>query len=105
MRKYKSFREYHIDELKNKKAAKIYLEVALDEFSKDQNKDIFLQALRDVAQAQGGFSLLAQKSNLNRQNLYKALSKKGSPRFDTMGTILKALGFRISLSLLCNKAA
>ncbi|MBI2337117.1 MAG: putative addiction module antidote protein [Deltaproteobacteria bacterium] len=105
MKKVKNFRQYHLEKLKTLKAARVYLEVALEEFEKDHDKDTFLQAIRDVAEAQGGLSLLAKRAGLNRQNLYKALSARGNPQFDTIGAILQALGFRLSVELLSRKAA
>ena len=40
---------------------------------------------------------LAKTTKLNRQNLYKILSEKGNPRLDNFGTILKGLGFKLSI--------
>ncbi|MDO8520228.1 MAG: putative addiction module antidote protein [Deltaproteobacteria bacterium] len=91
------FREYHLEKLKNRKEAQVYLEVALEEFEKDGDKEIFLKALRDVAEAQGGLTHLSERAHLNRQNLYKALSKKGNPKLETVGLILHGLGFRFSI--------
>lgn len=96
-RKLHKFREYHLEKLKNPRAAKVYLAVALEEFEKDKDKETFLKALRDVAEAQGGLSLLAERTRLNRQNLYKALSTRGNPRLETVGMILHGLGFRLSI--------
>ncbi len=39
----------------------------------------------------------AERTKLNRQNLYKALSATGSPGFKTIETILRGLGFRLSV--------
>lgn len=100
MSKFKNFREYHIEQLKNPEEAKVYLEVALEEYEKDKNTEAFLMAIRDVAEAQGGLSALAKRTNLNRQNLYKALSRKGNPKLITIGTILHGLGFRLSVEFL-----
>jgi len=33
--------------------------------------------------------------HLNRESLYKTLSSKGNPRFQTMGLLLKGLGFHL----------
>ncbi len=96
-KKTTKFREYHLAKLKNSKAARVYLEVALEEFEKDQDKETFLKALRDVAEARGGLSFLATRTRLNRQNLYKALSAKGNPKLETIGMILHGLGFRFSI--------
>lgn len=100
MNKTASFRQYHLDKLKDLREAKLYLDVALEEYEKDRDVEAFLLALRDVAEAQGGIGTLSQKTNLNRQNLYKALSNKGNPKIDTIGNILRALGFRLTVDFL-----
>lgn len=96
-KKHTHFREYHLEKLKSPRQAKAYLAVALEEFEKDGDKEAFLLALRDVTEAQGGISALAERTKLNRQNLYKALSSKGDPQFRTVGTILHGLGFKLSV--------
>lgn len=73
------------------------MSLALADFEQDNNVDDFLLAIRDVAQAQGGLGKLAETTNLNRQNLYKALSKEGNPRLETIGAVLNGLGFRLSV--------
>ncbi len=97
MRKLRKFKEVLLEDLKDPKAAQTYLSVALEEYDKDKDTEAFLIALRDVAEAHGGLSQLAQRSHLNRQNLYKALSKKGSPKLETVGAVLHGLGFRLSV--------
>ena len=54
-------------------------------------------ALRNIAEARGGISKLAKKTHLNRQNLYRALSGKGNPTFQTLDAIMHALGFRLTV--------
>lgn len=97
MRNYNDFKTYHIEKLKDTKQAQKYLDIAISDYEKDQNIDDFLLALRDVAAAHGGLSKLSEDTGLNRQNLYKALSKQGNPRLETLGAILRALGFRLSV--------
>ena len=97
MREYRDFRDYHIEKLQNPEEARVYLDVALEEYEKDGDTEAFLLALKDVAEAQGGIGQLAQRTRLNRQNLYKALSGKGNPRLQTVETILHGLGFRLSV--------
>ncbi len=97
MRQYRDFKNYNLEKLKNLNEAKIYLSVALREYERDNNAEAFLLALRDVAKAQGGLSILAQNTNLNRPNLYRALSERGSPRLGTVGIVLRELGFRLSV--------
>ncbi len=95
------FKKYLTESLKDTKEASAYLNVALEEFEKDGDIKIFLLMLRDVTEAQGGLSELAEKTNLNRQNLYRVLSGKGNPRISTLGNILNGLGFRFSIKANC----
>jgi probable addiction module antidote protein len=91
---------YHnnlIEALKNSQKAEAYLKVALEEHEEDKDPEAFLLALRNVAEAQGGMTKLAKKTQLNRQNLYKTLSGRGNPTLDTLDTILHGLGFRLSI--------
>lgn len=97
MRNYKDFKTYHIEKLKDPKEAQKYLDLAFLDFEDANDIDDFLLALRDVATAQGGLGKLAQNTRLNRQNLYRALSEDGNPRIETIGAILRALGFRLSV--------
>ena len=97
MNKYRDFKDYHIKKLKDPEEARIYLDVALEEYEKDKDTEAFLLALRDVAEAQGGLGRLSERTKLNRQNLYKALSEKGNPRLQTVEEILNGLGFRLSV--------
>lgn len=57
----------------------------------------FLVALRNVAGAQKGMGNLAAEAGLNRENLYRTLSKRGNPRLDTLWAVLKVIGLRVSL--------
>lgn len=89
-----SYDEWLINSLKNKKEAATYLQVALQEYQRDDNLEAFLMALRHVAEAQGGLSKLSKKTHLNRESLYKTLSSKGNPKLQTVGVLLKGLGFQ-----------
>lgn len=89
------YEEWLIESLKNKREAATYLQIALNEYQKDGNAEAFLLALRDVAKAQGGLNKLSKNTNLNRESLYKTLSSKGNPKFQTIGLLLKNLGFHL----------
>ena len=97
MRQYRSFKTYHVERLKNPEEAQAYLDLALADFGSNHDADEFLLAIRDVAAAQGGIGKLAQETRLNRQNLYKVLAEEGHPQMETIGAILHALGFRLSV--------
>jgi len=81
--------------LKDPKVAAEYLEDILA----DGNMELFTAALKDVADAcLGGMSALSKKTDLNRQQLYKTLSKNGNPRLNTLKEVLHAVGLRVSVT-------
>jgi probable addiction module antidote protein len=62
----------------------------------DNDPDLLLLGLRDVARAYG-FAQIAGDTGLNRESLYKALSKGRNPRIGTIMNILSAMGCSIRL--------
>ena len=96
----RTFRSYMVEALKDKEEADEFLKVVLEEYEKDHNIDVFLLALKDIAEAQGGISALAKNSHISRQHLYKIFSGKISPKLDTFDAILHSLGYRISVESL-----
>ncbi len=69
-----------------------YLKISFEEGDSEQ----LMMALGQVARSQG-ISEIARKTNLSRQNLYKALSEGGSPRFETVKKVVEALGCKLSI--------
>ena len=84
----------HLDEvLVDPESTLHYLQAAIEE-----GIDVFLVALRDVAKARGGgFAKLAEKADLNRENLYRILSERGNPTAQNLDAIMRALGCRLSV--------
>ena len=78
--------------LKTPAYAIAYLNTILDE----NDPDLLLLGLRDVARAYG-FTQIAESTGLNRESLYKALSKGKNPRIGTVMDVLSAMGCRIRL--------
>jgi len=54
-------------------------------------------ALRTVAEAIGGMAVLAERTGLSREALYRTLSAKGNPRLDTLAALLHAFGLRLTV--------
>ena len=71
-----------------------YLDAALEE----DDPALFLVALRNVAETQGGVAQLADKTNLNRESPYKMLSERGNPELKSLDALLHALGFRLAMT-------
>jgi probable addiction module antidote protein len=55
------------------------------------------RALRAVADSMGGIGKLAERTGLSRETLYRTLSERGNPRYDTLFNILTAFGLRVSV--------
>lgn len=87
------YSELLLADLKDPNYAAGYLTEAFDE-----GQDVFLLAVRDVAQALGGITQLSRKTDLNRENLYDIFSKDGNPRLSTIIPILDKLGFGVKFS-------
>ncbi len=100
MTKYRNYEESLKARLADSAYAKAYLAVALEEYEEDGNIEAFLLAVRDVANAQGGLSKLAAHVQLDDQSLHEASSENGTLPFNTIGAILRGLGFRFSIELL-----
>jgi probable addiction module antidote protein len=77
-----------------------YLGAALE----DADPDAFLVAVRDVAKVRG-IADVAAIAGLGRESLYKALRPGAKPRFDTVRSVLGALGVRIELVPNANDSA
>ena len=91
---HKEYKELLNEDLSDPKIAKEYLNEAL----KDEDERVFLLALKDVIEARDeDIAALAQKSHIERQSLYRILSKKGNPRWLNINAIFKALGFHLQL--------
>jgi len=61
----------------------------------DEGPEEFLQALRDIVDAQGGMSRTAKLSGLNRESLYRQLSRRGNPSLASLNAVLTSLGLKL----------
>ena len=80
--------------LQDPKNAAAYIEAALAE---GDSGDL-LHALRNVAEARGGIAHIAERTGLNREALYRTLSKRGNPQLKSLAAILDAAGLRLSVT-------
>lgn len=93
MKKFRNYKEHLSKRLQDPKAAAAYLNAALE----DEDLKVFLIALKDITDANGGVAKLAKETDLNRESLYRTLSKNGNPRFDSLMAILQACNLDISI--------
>ncbi len=78
------------DYLDNEEVIEGYLSAAAE----SENPDVFISAIGDVAKARG-MTEIAKETGLGRESLYKALRLGSHPRFETIRTVLHALGVKI----------
>src|SRR5258708_37704189 len=78
-----------LEDLKRPGYAAKYLSAAYED-----SPEAFLIALRDVVTAQKGMTVLAKEAEVNRENLYRMLSKEGNPRLKNFRSVLEALEIR-----------
>jgi probable addiction module antidote protein len=64
--------------------------------AEDPNPDVFVAALGNVAKARG-MAQIAKDAGLGRESLYKTLSAGGHPRFETINSVLHALGVKFAV--------
>lgn len=86
--------------LKSDKDRAAYLEVALD----DGDPGVIAAVLGDIARSKG-MARVAKKAGLGRESLYKALSKDGNPKLETLLKITHALGLRFKVTVEREKQA
>jgi probable addiction module antidote protein len=79
--------------LKDPELAAEYLTASFEE-----GPEVFLVALRDVVEVQGGVARAAELSKLNRENLYRLFSRNGNPRLSSLNSVLSALGLKITFA-------
>lgn len=80
------------DYLDNEETIAEYLTAALE----DENPDVFLAAIADVAKARG-MAAIAKSTGLGRESLYKALAPGAKPRYETIVKVLHGLGVKLTI--------
>ena len=90
--KARSYDAFLKKQLKDPDMAAEYLTAAIE----DGALEVFLAALRNVAEAHGGIGVLSGITKLNRQSMYKMFSDKGNPTLSSLLTVLAALGINLS---------
>ena len=79
--------------LDNEELIAEYLTAALE----DEDPDVFLAAVGNVAKARG-MSAIAEQTGLGRESLYKAMAPGAKPRYDTVLKVLHSLGVKVTIS-------
>lgn len=101
MRLTEPFEDLLDETLRTPEEARAYLLAVME----DGDFDELLFALQDVVRAQGGMSKIARLSGLDRENLYRMLSRDGNPQLRGVEALLRSLGLRLSIEIQSNVPA
>ncbi|HLG19855.1 MAG TPA: addiction module antidote protein [Bdellovibrionota bacterium] len=96
--KLRDFNDLVTEELRDPKFAAAYLNEHLA-YEGPKARQLLLQALQNIAKAQG-LSALSKQSGISRRTLYYAFSKAGNPTLDTFFALLKSIGVGIQFNSL-----
>jgi probable addiction module antidote protein len=88
------YEESLYEDLKDPKEAAAYLNAALDTSVKENDPDLFLLALYQVARARG-FGKTADSAKIHRVSLNRMLSKGGNPEWRSLFKVLSASQLRL----------
>jgi len=88
-RQTRSYREALLESLSDPIEAVHYLNAAIDD-----SPEMFLKALRNVAQARQ-MAKVARDAGVTRESLYRATSEIGNPTLETLDSVLAAVGIKI----------
>ena len=91
--------DFH-ERLKDMEYARMFLEAAVEETDRDGDYEALLLAMREVVDAQGGVPKMAQQMGVQKQSLYKVLSRQGNPRLNSFGKLLRQVGLRMTFEIL-----
>lgn len=80
------------DYLKTEEARSEYLKAAFE----SGNPQIIAAAIGDVARSKG-ISHVAKATNRSREVIYKSFKKGGNPTLATLSSVMKEIGFKLSV--------
>ncbi len=92
------FRDIFVRKLNNNRIfLNEFVNATFEEYNNDNNVENLVVALKYVAEAKGGITLLAEKTGLSRQTIYNTFSLNGSPKLSSFMKILNVLGFEFKI--------
>ncbi|RKU11638.1 hypothetical protein C6501_12180 [Candidatus Poribacteria bacterium] len=94
---FMTWNEFLLKKLTNREEALGYLQVSLEEYLIDGDTPFFLKGVRNVVEAQGGIPEVAKQAGITPDALSKFLFSEGPLHLGIFRTILKALGWQLSI--------
>ena len=93
-----TYEEHMNNVLQDIEYRKMYLNSAIQEFVTDGDYDLFFKSLEQVVKSCMSISEFSQKTGITRAALYEMFKGERVPRLDTIGKLLKELGFSLHVA-------
>jgi|SRR5579863_339958 len=95
MRIYRTFDELKEDYFrKHPEELDDFIIIIFEEYAKDGDTSALLSSLRTVSRVKG-ITALAEETGISRNGLQKALSENGNPKFESVNSIMHAIGYSL----------
>ena len=99
MKIYGTWHAFLIEQLAKEESVSGFLDAVIEEYQIHGNLATVQLALQYVVEAQGGISELAKQIDIEPHLLSEVLDSMKTPKIDTLGTVLNALGCQLSAPL------
>ena len=90
--------DFIIEQLKDEKFQKEYMNESLAEYINDGDFNAFFRSLELVIKSRDSISGFCEKAGIDRAMLYQIFNGKRVPKVDTLAKILKTLGYNLKLA-------
>ena len=90
--------EFIVEQLKNEKFQKEYMNESLAEYINDGDFNAFFRSLELVIKSRDSISGFCEKAGIDRAMLYQIFNGERVPRVDTLAKILKTLGYNLKVA-------
>ncbi|MCD7780029.1 MAG: helix-turn-helix domain-containing protein [Candidatus Gastranaerophilales bacterium] len=97
-KEFKTHDEHMQEVLQDMEYQKMYLNVSIQDFINEGNYELFFASLEKVVKARYSISEFSRKTGITRKALYEIFKGERIPRFDTIGKLLKELGYTLEVA-------
>ena len=95
MREYRTFDEVKEDYFhKHPEEIDDFVTLIFEEYAQDNNARALLASLRTVSRVKG-ITAIAEETGISRNGVQKALSENGNPKFESINSIMHAMGYSL----------
>ncbi|MFI3300578.1 MAG: helix-turn-helix domain-containing protein [Candidatus Gastranaerophilales bacterium] len=96
--KIKTFDEHMEEVLQDEEYLKMYLSASIGDFIETGDYEVFFATLERAVRSKNSINNFSKKTGITRKALYEIFRGERVPRFDTVGKILKELGYTLNIA-------